>query len=101
MGLRSCFFRRDRFCLFIESRIHIVNIFLVHLVLRQPQALAEPLEMDNLPGPKEFNGVADVRVVGEAENVVVGNAGLLLWCDLVRTTFRPLPKVKIASGGET
>lgn len=26
---------------FVKGRVHIVDVFLVHLVLRQPQALAE------------------------------------------------------------
>lgn len=34
--------------------------------------------MDDLPGPQEANGVVDVRVVGEPQDVVVGKAGFLL-----------------------
>ena len=78
-------FRRSLFDLFVKGRVHIVDIFFVHLVLCQPQAFAKALEVDDLPGPEEFDGVADVRVVGEAEDVVIGHAGFLLWCDCVRT----------------
>ena len=48
--------------------------------------IAEALEMDDLPLPQETDGVVHIRVVGQPQNVVIGEAGLLLWCDLVRTT---------------
>ena len=40
--------------------------------------LAEALEMHDLPLPQEADGVVDIRIVAEAEDVVVGDAGLLL-----------------------
>ena len=71
----------------VEAGIDEVDILLVHAVLRQPQALAEALEVDHLPGPEELDDVVDVRVVTQAQDVVIGDTGLLLCCDLVRTTF--------------
>ena len=75
------------FLLFVKRGVGEVDIFLVHALLRQAQSLAEALEVDNLPLPQEADHVIHIRIVGQAENVVVGEAGLLLWCDLVRTTF--------------
>ncbi len=49
--------------------------------------IAKPLEMDDFSLPQEADDVVHVRVIGQAQNVVVGDAGFLLWCDLVRTTF--------------
>ena len=43
--------------------------------------------MHDLTGTQELDDVADVRIVGDAQDVVVGHAGLLLCCDFVRTTF--------------
>ena len=43
--------------------------------------------MDNLAFPEEANDIIYVRIVRQAENVVIGEARFLLWCDLVRTTF--------------
>ena len=40
--------------LLVEAGIDKVNVFLVQLILRQPQALTEALEVDNLPGAEEF-----------------------------------------------
>ena len=73
--------------LFVKGRVDQIDVFLVHPVLRQPQSLAEALEVDDFPGTQEFNDVVDIRIVGEPQNIVVGDAGLLLCCDRVRTTF--------------
>lgn len=48
---------------------------------------AEPLEVDDFPLPEKADDIVHVRVIRQPQDVVVGYAGLLLWCDLVRTTF--------------
>ena len=73
--------------LFVKGRVDQIDVFLVHPVLRQPQSLAEALEVDHLPGPEEFDDIVDIGVIGQAQNVVIGDPGLLLCCDRVRTTF--------------
>ena len=75
--------------LLVEAGVDEVNVFLVHAVLCQTQALTEALEVDHLPGPQELDDVVDVRVVTQAQDVVISDPGLLLCCDLVRTTFLP------------
>jgi hypothetical protein len=47
---------------------------------------AEPLEVDDFAFAQELDDVVHVRVVAEAENIVVGHAGLLLCCNGKRTT---------------
>ena len=49
--------------------------------------IAEPLEVHDFPLPQEFNGVVYIRVVTEPEDVVIGDTGFLLCCEVVRTTF--------------
>ena len=49
--------------------------------------LAEPLEVDYLPLAQELDDVVHVRVVAEAEDVVVGHPGLLLWCNHESATW--------------
>ena len=71
----------------IKTGVDEVHIFLVHAVLRQPQALAEALEVDHLPGPQELDDIVDIRIVAQTQDVVVCRAGFLLCCDRVRTTF--------------
>lgn len=48
---------------------------------------AEALEVNNFTLPKKANDIVDVWVIGQAEDIVIGDTGFLLWCDLVRTTF--------------
>ena len=71
---------------FVEGGVGEIDVFGVHLVLAQPQTFAEALEVDDLPLPEEADDVVHVRVIGQAEDVVIGLPGLLLWCVLVRTT---------------
>ena len=40
--------------------------------------------MHDLPGPQELDDIVDVRVVGQAQDVVVGNPGLLLGGQVLR-----------------
>lgn len=55
--------------------------------------LAKALEMDNLALAQEADHIIDVRIVGQTEDVVISEAGFLLWCDLARTTFVGLSDV--------
>lgn len=47
-------------------------------LLRDAEGFGESLIVDYLSCAEEFDGLADVGIVGEAENVVVGGASLLL-----------------------
>ena len=48
------------------------------LLRKASQGFSEALEVDYLALAEELYGVVDVGVVGEAQDVVVGDAGLLL-----------------------
>lgn len=74
-------------CLLVKGRIDEIHVLFIHPILGQPQAFAEALEVDDLPGPEELDDVVDVRIIGKAKNVIVGHPGFLFCCDLVRTTF--------------
>ena len=65
-------------CSLIERWVDEVEILLIHTVLGKAQAFAEALEVDDFAGAQELDGIVDVRVVGQAQDVVVGDAGLLL-----------------------
>ena len=70
----------------IKSRVEGVEILGVKVILGDAEGFTEPLEVDNLPLAEEADRIADLRVLDEAEDVVVGGAGFLLRCGLVRTT---------------
>ena len=71
----------------VEGGVGEVDVFGVHALLAQAQALAKALEVDDLPLPQEADDVVHVRVVGQTEDVVIGDPGLLFCCAFVRTTF--------------
>lgn len=64
---------------------YVSNSF--HSVSSCTLRFAEALEMHDLPGPQELDDVVDVRVVGQAQDVVIGDPGLLLCGNHIRTTF--------------
>ena len=64
--------------LHIHCRVHIVYVFLIQLFTQQLTCLAEPLEMDDLPLPQEFDDIIDIGIVAEPQNVVIGGPCFLL-----------------------
>ena len=62
----------------VKSRIEIVDILFVQFVFGQAQSLAEALEVDDLPGSEELDGVVDVGIVTHTQDVVIRNPGFLL-----------------------
>ena len=81
--------------LLIEGRVGEVDVFLIHALLGQSDGLAKALEVDNLPFTQKTDHIIDVRIIRQTEDIVIGKAGLLLWCDLVRTTFSDKVKKKV------
>ena len=71
----------------VEAGVDIVDIFFVQPLSCEAKPLAETLKMDDLSCTQEFDDVAYVRVVGKAQDIVIGHARFLLCCDRVRTTF--------------
>ena len=72
----------------IKAGIQVIDVFAVHPLLGQTQRFAKSLEVDHLSFPEELDGIVDIWIIGKAQNVVVGDTGLLLCCDGVRTTFQ-------------
>ena len=71
------------------------------MILGDADGVAEALVVHDLTGAKEFDGIADVGVIGEAENVVVGGARLLLCYYHVfatKITFAKVRKILILQG---
>ena len=71
----------------INGGIHKIDILLVELFAQQLDRLAEALEMHDLALTEEADDVVHIRVVGKPQDVVVGQAGLLLCCNHIRTTL--------------
>jgi hypothetical protein len=43
--------------------------------------------MDDLPFPQETDHIVHIRVVGQAQNIIIGEAGFLLWCNHESATW--------------
>lgn len=55
------------------------------MILHDPETFAESLEMHDFPGPEEFDGAVDVRVVfDETEDIVVRDPGFLFCSQVFR-----------------
>lgn len=55
--------------------------------------------MNDLPLSKEANDVAYVWIIRQTKNIVIGEAGLLLCRDLVRTTFSAFSGIQAVRNG--
>ena len=75
----------------VKRRVIGVVVLRVYLVLHDTQGVAEALEVVDLALAEVFDGVADVGVVDEAQDIVVGDARLLFWCNHIRTNFSEIP----------
>lgn len=62
----------------VERRVAAVEILGIQVVLHLPQCFAETLEVHDFPLPQELDRVADIGVIAQPENVVVGAPCLLL-----------------------
>ena len=76
--------------LLVKRRIHIVDILLAEFILRQAQAFSEPLEVYDLTRTQEFDDIVDIRIITQTQDVVIGNACLLLCCIAIKTTDQKL-----------
>lgn len=70
--------RRSAGSALVEGGVVGVEVLRVQIVLYDAKRVAEALEVRDFPRAQEADRVAHVRVVGEAEDVVVGQTRLLL-----------------------
>ena len=64
--------------LHVDGRIHKVYILSVQLLPQEFYCFAEPLKMDDLPFPEEFDHIVHIRIIGQPQNIVIGDPGFLL-----------------------
>lgn len=70
----------------VEFGVICVVIAGIQIFLHIPQGVAETLEMDDFTLAQELDRVAHVRVIDQAQQVVVSCARFLLWCRAPGTT---------------
>ena len=65
-----------------KLRIERIEIAAVQLFLGDPQSLAKPLIVNDLPLAQETNGVSHFWIFYQAQDVIIGGSGLLLCCQI-------------------
>ena len=75
---RLCRFTQAPFCLHINGRVHIIYILPIQFLPQKLDGFAETLEMNDLPLPQESDDVIDIRIVADAQDVVISDASFLL-----------------------
>lgn len=74
------------FCLFSFKKMWICVLVIIFYVFRLiaifPVCFAEPLEVHNFPCAQEADGVDDVWIFDDAQDVIVGASGFLLCCHI-------------------
>lgn len=71
----------------VKGGVGKIDILLIQPLLSQGNGLAEALEMNNFPFPQETDDVAHVWIIGQAKDIIVGEAGFLLWCNHESATW--------------
>ena len=74
-------------CLKVERGVHIIDVLLIQPPPQQLDGLTEALEMHDLPLPQEPDRIIHIRIVGNAQNIVIRYASLLLCCNCENATF--------------
>ena len=57
----------------------MIHILLVQFFPQQLHGFAEPLEVNDLPFPEEFDHIVHIRIIGQTQDIIVGHPCFLLW----------------------
>ena len=71
----------------MKRGVHVIDVFLVQPPTQQLDGFAEALEMHDLALAQEADGIVHIRIIGDAENIVIRHAGFLLCCNFENATF--------------
>lgn len=56
----------------VKTGVKRIEVPGVQVILGNAQGFTEALVVDDLPGSEELDGVTDIRILDQAQNVVVG-----------------------------
>ena len=70
--------------LHVKGWIHAIDILLIQLLAQQFHRFTKPLEVHDFSLPQEFDDVVDIRIIGQTQNIVIGDTGFLLRCQIFR-----------------
>lgn len=76
---------------FVKSRIVGIEILRIERVLRNTHCITETLKVNDFALTQKANRIAHIWVVYQPQNIVIGRACLLLWCNHIRANFSEIP----------
>lgn len=68
----------------VKAWVKGIEVLAVQLLLNASERFAEPLEVNDFPCPQEADGICHFRVFDQAQQIVIGFAGLLLCCQIFK-----------------
>ena len=71
----------------IKGRIEGVEVLFVQLILGNAQTFAETLIVDDLTFTQELDGLTDIGIIDQTQDIVVSSARLLFCCTSVCANF--------------
>ena len=71
----------------IKRGVEGVEVLFVELILCDTQAFAETLVVDDLALTQELDGLADIGIIDQTQDVVISSARLLFCCTFVSANF--------------
>ncbi len=69
------------FILFIFCTITGCLITYFEKATSSPIRFTESLKVNDFPFPQEFDHIIYIRIIGEPQNIFIGDTGFLFWCD--------------------
>ena len=79
----------------IKLRVKGIEVFAVQLLLSNAQHFTEALEVDDFPLPQEFDDIPHVRIVCQAQNVVIRCSRFLVCAYMI--TYKSILGITISS----
>ena len=71
----------------VKAGIECIEVFEIQFFLNGTEGFTETLEMHNFSFTQETDGVHNIRISDDTQNVVISGARFLFWGDLVSTTY--------------
>lgn len=71
--------------LHIKGRVKCIKVLGIQVIGDYAERFAKPLIMNHFPLSQEANGIRHLRILYQAQNIVVGDSCFLFCCNHVRT----------------
>ena len=84
----------------VELRIERIEVFRIQMVRNNPQPFAEPLIMHDFALTEEFDGIPDIGIVAEAQDIVVRGPRFLFCCHVFVNIGNGVPGDRKRRGAE-